>query len=67
LTGQGPISRPALSDLSPGAVPGLLRALEIIREEARSFPGPEGSSAIFAMSRAIEREMARLRKVGAGG
>ena len=38
-------------------LPGLRRALALLREEARSFPGPEGSAAIFAGTRAIEREI----------
>lgn len=40
-------------------LPGLHRALQLLREEARSFPGPEGSAAIAACARAIEREVGR--------
>jgi len=38
-------------------LPGLRRALALLREEARSFPGPEGSAALFGGTRAIEREI----------
>jgi len=41
-------------------VPGLRRALELLREEARSFPGPEGSAAFAAATRSLERELRRM-------
>jgi hypothetical protein len=43
-------------------LPGLRRALALLREEARSFPGPEGSAAIFAGTRAIEREIGLVQR-----
>lgn len=51
-----PSPRPA-----PDPRPGLERALQLLRDEARSFPGAEGSAAVFAISRTIEREIAAYR------
>ena len=45
-------------------LPGLRRALALLREEARSFPGPEGTTALLAAQRAIEREISRLERAG---
>lgn len=47
--------------------PGLRRALSLLREEARSFPGPEGSSAFSAAIRAVERELSRVERTGGAG
>lgn len=47
--------------------PGLRRALILLREEARSFPGPEGSSAFTAAIRAVERELSRVERTGGAG
>lgn len=46
--------------------PGLRRALALLREEARSFPGPEGSAAYAAGIRAVERDLTRLGRTGGG-
>ncbi len=50
-----PLRRTAHQD-----VPGLRRALSLLREEARSYPGPEGTAALQSAQRAIERELSRL-------
>lgn len=47
--------------------PGLRRALSLLREEIRSFPGPEGSSAFSAAIRAVERELSRVERTGGAG
>lgn len=41
-------------------LPGLRRALRLVREQGRSFPGPEGASAIRAAADAIEIEIDSL-------
>jgi hypothetical protein len=60
------VSRHEVNPLSPAAeeIPGLRRALALLREEARSFPGAEGTSALFAVQRAFEREIGRLERSG---
>jgi len=61
------VSRHEVNPLSPAAeeIPGLRRALALLREEARSFPGPEGTAALFSAQRAFEREIGRLERSGA--
>lgn len=54
-----PLRRTAHQD-----VPGLRRTLSLLREEARSFPGAEGTAALFAAQRAFEREIWRLERSG---
>ena len=54
-----------LSAMAATEAPGLRRALALLREEARSFPGPEESSAFAAATRVIERELARTERAGA--
>lgn len=46
-------------------LPGLRRALTLLREEARSYPGPEGSTALLSAQRAVEREISRLERAEA--
>ena len=46
-------------------LPGLRRALGLLREEARSYPGPEGTAALQAAQRAIEREISQLERAEA--
>jgi|AntRauMFilla1563_2_1112583.scaffolds.fasta_scaffold134624_2 hypothetical protein len=43
-------------------LPGLRRAIVLLREEARSFPGPDWSAAISAWTRAIEREIGLVER-----
>ncbi len=54
------LHRPPAPAYPGDLTPGLARALDLVREEARSFPGSEGVAAIFAVTRSIERELARL-------
>lgn len=53
-----------LRQAAAAELPGLRRALALLREEARSFPGQEGCAALFAVQRAIEREIVRLERSG---
>lgn len=46
-----------MADEPPCPLPGLQRALALVAMEAKSFPGPEGSAAMRAVTAAIEREM----------
>lgn len=46
--------------------PGLRRALILLREKARSFPGPEGFSAFAAAIRSVEQELRRAERRGGG-
>lgn len=55
-----------LSAMAANEAPGLRRALALLREEARSFPGPEGSAAFAAATRAIERGLDRIDRSQAG-
>lgn len=61
MSGFGPTG---LREVAREEAAGLKRALTLLRAEARSFPGPEGSSAFSAAIRAVERELSRVERTG---
>jgi hypothetical protein len=63
MSGFGPTG---LREVAREEAAGLRRALILLREEARSFPGPEGSSAFAAAIRSVERELSRVERCGGG-